>query len=62
NFLLWQLAYSELHITQTYWPDFRRDELYKAIISFQKRDRRYGKLRNGYSKRMTVSMIDKIIS
>jgi undecaprenyl diphosphate synthase len=62
NFLLWQLAYSELYITQTYWPDFRRDELYKAINSFQKRDRRYGKLRNGHSKGMTLSMIDKIIS
>jgi len=62
NFLLWQLAYSELYITQTYWPDFRRDELYKAINSFQKRDRRYGKLRNGYSKGITMSMIDKIIS
>lgn len=62
NFLLWQLAYSELYITQTYWPDFRRDELYKAIISFQKRDRRYGKLRNGYSKGISMSMINKIIS
>lgn len=44
NFLLWQLAYSELYITETYWPAFRRDELYKAIHSFQERDRRYGKL------------------
>ncbi|MCW9707768.1 isoprenyl transferase [Fodinibius salsisoli] len=44
NFLLWQLAYSELYITETYWPDFRRDELYKAIHSFQERERRFGKL------------------
>ena len=44
NFLLWQLAYSELYITQQYWPDFRRNELYEAIKSFQKRDRRFGKL------------------
>lgn len=44
NFLLWQLAYSELYITETYWPDFRRKELYKAIHSFQKRERRFGKL------------------
>ncbi|MDR9415275.1 MAG: isoprenyl transferase [Gracilimonas sp.] len=44
NFLLWQLAYSELYITKTYWPDFRRDELYEAIGSFQQRDRRFGKL------------------
>ena len=44
NFLLWQLAYSELYITETYWPAFRRKELYKAIHSFQERDRRFGKL------------------
>lgn len=44
NFLLWQLAYSELYITETYWPDFRRDELYKAIHSFQERERRFGNL------------------
>ncbi|MEX1062726.1 MAG: isoprenyl transferase [Balneolaceae bacterium] len=44
NFLLWQLAYSELFITDTFWPDFRRDELYKAILSYQLRDRRYGKV------------------
>ncbi|MCC5926738.1 MAG: isoprenyl transferase [Bacteroidetes bacterium] len=43
NFLLWQLAYSELYITNTYWPDFRRNELYEAIRSYQKRERRYGK-------------------
>ncbi|MDX1671517.1 MAG: isoprenyl transferase [Balneolaceae bacterium] len=44
NFLLWQLAYSELYITETYWPDFRRDELYKAIESYHKRERRFGKV------------------
>jgi undecaprenyl diphosphate synthase len=43
NFLLWQLAYSELYITETYWPDFRRNELYEAIRAYQKRDRRFGK-------------------
>lgn len=57
NFLLWQLAYSELYITKTYWPDFRRDELYEAIGSFQQRDRRFGKLssqkdENGISSRL----------
>jgi undecaprenyl diphosphate synthase len=62
NFLLWQLAYSELYITQTFWPDFRRDELYKAIFSYQKRDRRYGKVKNGYTKRLSASVINKIIS
>jgi undecaprenyl diphosphate synthase len=45
NFLLWQLAYSELYITETYWPDFRREELYKAIFSYAQRDRRYGSIK-----------------
>lgn len=44
NFLLWQIAYSELYFTETLWPDFRRDDLYKAIIEFQKRERRFGKV------------------
>ncbi len=44
NFLLWQLAYSELYMTEQFWPDFRRDELYKAIESYQSRDRRFGKI------------------
>lgn len=60
NFLLWQLAYSELFITETYWPDFRRDELYNAIASYQKRDRRYGKVKNGYNKSITASVINHI--
>lgn len=62
NFLLWQLAYSELYITETYWPDFRRDELYNGIISFQKRDRRYGKVRNGHNKSLSATVINQIIS
>jgi len=62
NFLLWQLAYSELYVTQTYWPDFRRDELYEAIKSYQKRDRRYGKVKNGHSKSGSASLYNKIIS
>jgi undecaprenyl diphosphate synthase len=43
NFLLWQLAYSELYFTEILWPDFGKEELYKAIIDFQKRERRFGK-------------------
>jgi undecaprenyl diphosphate synthase len=43
NFLLWQLAYSELVITDTYWPDFRRSDIMQAIESYQKRERRFGK-------------------
>jgi len=42
NFLLWQIAYAEIHITKTLWPDFRRRHLFEAIIDFQARDRRYG--------------------
>lgn len=43
NFLLWQIAYSELYFTTTLWPDFRKENLYKAIIDFQNRERRFGK-------------------
>lgn len=43
NFLLWQIAYSELYFTPTLWPDFRRDHLYDAILSYQNRERRFGK-------------------
>lgn len=43
NFLLWQIAYSELYFTPTHWPDFRKEEFYKAIIDYQKRERRFGK-------------------
>jgi undecaprenyl diphosphate synthase len=42
NFLLWQIAYSEIHVTETLWPDFRSANLFEAIIEFQKRERRYG--------------------
>lgn len=43
NFLLWQLAYTELYFTETLWPDFGKNDLYKAIDDFQKRERRFGK-------------------
>ncbi len=43
NFLLWQIAYSELYFTPTHWPDFREEELYKAIVDYQHRERRFGK-------------------
>jgi undecaprenyl diphosphate synthase len=42
NFLLWQIAYSEIWVTETLWPDFRRRHLLEAIVAYQKRDRRYG--------------------
>jgi len=44
NFLLWQLAYTEIYITDVYWPDFRRTDLYKAIENYQGRERRFGKV------------------
>jgi undecaprenyl diphosphate synthase len=42
NFLLWQIAYAEIWVTETLWPDFRRRHLLEAIVAYQKRDRRYG--------------------
>ena len=44
NFLLWQIAYAEIWVTDTYWPDFRAPHLLQAILEYQKRDRRYGGL------------------
>jgi len=43
NFLLYQLAYAELYFTDTLWPDFRKENLYKAILDYQQRERRFGK-------------------
>ena len=43
NFLLWQIAYSELYFTNVLWPDFKENDLYEAVISYQKRERRFGK-------------------
>lgn len=50
NFLLWQIAYSEIWVTNTLWPDFRRKELFQAIADFQKRERRYGGIETGNHK------------
>jgi undecaprenyl diphosphate synthase len=44
NFLLWQIAYAEIYVTEALWPDFGKRDLYEAIIAFQKRERRYGGL------------------
>ena len=43
NFLLWQIAYSEIYITPTLWPDFSKEQFYEAILSYQQRERRFGK-------------------
>src|SRR5215813_12356126 len=45
NFLLWQLAYSEIYVTETLWPDFRRVHLLEAVVDYQRRDRRFGGLK-----------------
>ncbi len=44
NYLLWQIAYAELYFTKVFWPDFRKENLYEAIVDFQSRERRFGKI------------------
>jgi undecaprenyl diphosphate synthase len=44
NFLLWQMAYTELYFTEVLWPDFTKEDLYKAILDYQHRERRFGKI------------------
>lgn len=44
NFLLWQIAYTELYVTPVLWPDFRKENLYEAIVAYQSRERRFGKV------------------
>jgi undecaprenyl diphosphate synthase len=44
NFLLWQIAYTELYFSNVYWPDFDREQFYTAILDYQKRERRFGKI------------------
>ncbi len=55
NFLLWQLAYAELYFTKTFWPDFRREDFYKAIINYQCRERRFGKTSAQIKKILNVN-------
>ncbi len=50
NFLLWQIAYAELYFTEVLWPDFTKEELYIALYSYQKRERRFGKTSEQLSK------------
>ena len=44
NFLLWQLAYTELYVTSVLWPDFTREDLFEAILDYQRRERRFGRV------------------
>jgi len=52
NFLLWQIAYSELYFTQKLWPDFRKEDLYEAIVNYQNRERRFGKTSEQLKQKM----------
>jgi len=62
NFLLWQLAYSEIHITPKYWPAFRRVDLYEGIRDYQKRERRFGMVSEQLSSKTdTPSYFDRVI-
>lgn len=55
NFLLWQMAYTELYFTNTLWPDFRRENFYEAILSYQCRERRFGKTSLQVQKNLNVN-------
>lgn len=57
NFLLWQIAYSELYVTQTLWPDFTRRDLLEAVCEYQKRERRYGGLNDKRSAPQDVEVV-----
>ena len=55
NFLLWQMAYTELYFTKTLWPDFRREHLYEALLNYQSRERRFGKTTEQLKKPMKIN-------
>jgi len=58
NFLLWQIAYAELYVTETLWPDFTRTDLLRAIVDYQKRDRRFGGLSAAQADETDVKSAD----
>src|SRR5437763_5171042 len=55
NFLLWQIAYSEIWVTETLWPDFRRRDLLEAVVAYQKRERRYGGIKSAKSAKTATA-------
>ena len=55
NFLLWQIAYTELFFTKTLWPDFRREDLYEALYNYQCRERRFGKTTEQLRQTATIN-------
>jgi undecaprenyl diphosphate synthase len=59
NFLLWQIAYAEIYVTETLWPDFSRVRLLEALVDFQKRERRYGGLGSGEKKSVAKASVAK---
>jgi len=60
NFLLWQIAYAELYVTETYWPDFRRADLLRAVLDYQKRERRFGGLSSSPARAVEESWADAL--
>jgi undecaprenyl diphosphate synthase len=54
NFLLWQIAYAEIYITETFWPDFTRKHLLEAVLAYQNRERRFGGV-----TRSTASIVEE---
>jgi undecaprenyl diphosphate synthase len=56
NFLLWQIAYSEIHVTPVLWPDFRRQHLLEAVLEYQRRDRRFGDVRSDQKRKRAKTM------
>ncbi len=62
NFLLWQIAYSELYVTETLWPDFDRSQLLTAILEYQKRDRRYGGLSASHIETAPPAVSEEMIA
>ena len=56
NFLLWQLAYSEIYITDVLWPEFDENEFYKAIIDYQSRNRRFGGIKSVSNQSLKSSL------
>jgi undecaprenyl diphosphate synthase len=62
NFLLWQMAYAELYMTETLWPDFNRTHLLTAVLEYQKRDRRYGGLSAAPMETAPSAISDEMIA
>jgi undecaprenyl diphosphate synthase len=66
NFLLWEMAYSEIYITDKYWPEFRRIDLYEALINYMQRERRFGKtsaqVTNENTKDVNLSYLKRVLN